>query len=79
MAELASVARQGHALDREEFMAGMVALAVPIRDPSGRLVSTLSLRAPTQRFSADDTLRFLPALRRAAGELSGLIEEVPTG
>lgn len=77
MDELARIARQGHALDREEFMEGMVALAVPIRDPSGRLVATLSFHAPTQRFSVGDTLRYLPALHRSSEELAGLIEELP--
>lgn len=76
-AELDAVRRDGHALDREEFMAGMVALAVPIRDPAGRLVSTLSFHAPTQRFGAEDALRFLPALHRDAVALAGLIDDVP--
>ena len=76
--ELRRVAREGFALDREEFMDGMIALAVPILDPSGRLVSTLSFHAPTQRLSADGALRHLGSLRSAADELSALIQELPT-
>jgi DNA-binding IclR family transcriptional regulator len=74
-AALAVVARDGHATDREEFMDGMVALAVPIPDPTGRLVSTLSFHAPTQRFLLEDAMRFLPALRRAAAELASLVDD----
>jgi DNA-binding IclR family transcriptional regulator len=76
-AELSTVAREGHALDREEFMEGMIALALPIRDSTGRLISTLSFHAPTQRFAAEDALRFLPALRRAADDLASLVGDGP--
>jgi DNA-binding IclR family transcriptional regulator len=78
LAELAQIARQGHALDREEFMDGMVALAVPIPDPSGRPIATLSFHAPTQRFSTEDALHHLPALKGSSKELAGLIEQLPT-
>ena len=44
----------GHSQDDEEFMEGMIALAVPIRDGHGRLLSTLSFHAPTQRLSLSD-------------------------
>ena len=71
--ELARIAAQGHALDREEFMADMVALAVPIPDPNGRLMATLSVHAPTQRFGADAALDHLGAMAAAAAALSDLV------
>ena len=77
LAELETIAREGHALDREEFMDGMIALAVPIPGPDGRLVSTLSFHAPTQRFDLGRALRFLPALHRSARDLSQLIDGPP--
>jgi DNA-binding IclR family transcriptional regulator len=55
----------------------MIALALPIRDSTGRLISTLSFHAPTQRFAAEDALRFLPALRRAADDLASLVGDGP--
>ena len=73
--EVRRVREAGYALDREEFMDGMIAAAVPIMDENGRLVSTLSFHAPTQRFSIDRALDFLPALHQAAGELSSLLSE----
>ncbi|MEM9764803.1 MAG: IclR family transcriptional regulator [Pseudomonadota bacterium] len=72
-AELRAVREADHALDREEFMDGMIAIAVPVRDASGRLVATLSAHAPDQRLDADAALTHLPALRSAALELSELI------
>ncbi len=75
IAEVQEIREQGFALDREEFMDGMVALAVPILEPQGRLVSTLSFHAPTQRFTAERALEFLPALQKASQALSTLLSD----
>ncbi|WP_299817594.1 IclR family transcriptional regulator [uncultured Jannaschia sp.] len=78
--ELGEIRRQGHSLDREEFMSSMVALAVPIPDAHGRLVATLSFHAPRQRFDSDAMLAHLPDLQAAATALSGLIaDDAPAG
>ena len=71
--EVENIAKKGYALDRQEFMDGMIALAVPILDQQGRLVSTLSFHAPTQRFSAEDALAHLSALKSASNAMSELI------
>ncbi len=76
--EIESVRLRGHAVDAEEFMAGMVALAVPVLEGGGRLVSTLSFHAPTQRFDVARALTFLPQLRAAAANLSDLIVDDPS-
>lgn len=73
--EIERVRERGYALDDEEFMEGMIALAVPINDDQGRLLSTLSFHAPTQRLTLDRALLHLPRLRHAAGELARLIIE----
>jgi IclR family acetate operon transcriptional repressor len=54
-------------------MAEMVAVAVPIRDDLGRLMSTLSVHAPTQRISLDELKGHLDRLRRAADDLSQMM------
>ncbi len=71
-AELQRTRRRGFAVDEEEFMEGMVAVAVPIADGRGRLLATLSFHAPVQRMSLARALEHLPRLRRAATELSRL-------
>ncbi|WP_224816040.1 IclR family transcriptional regulator [Hasllibacter sp. MH4015] len=73
MAELRDIKRQGFAVDRAEFMEDMIALAVPILDPNGRLMATLSFHAPTQRFDVERAMVFLGALQSASSELSLLI------
>ena len=73
--EIIATRDRQYATDNEEFMAGMVALAVPIRDNQGRLLSTLSFHAPTIRLSMTSALNHLARLRRAADALTGLINE----
>ncbi len=71
--EIAMVRSQGYALDREEFMIDMVALAVPVLGPQGRLLATLSFHAPTQRFDIEKALEFIGTLNAASVELSSLL------
>lgn len=53
LAELAQIAKNGHALDREEFFEGMVALSVPITDERGRFIAALAFHGPTQRLNTE--------------------------
>lgn len=73
LTELDEVGSNGYALDREEFMPDMIALAVPIMDPNDRLMATLSFHAPTQRFDVARAVSYLDALRGASEELSLLV------
>ena len=59
--------------DNEEFIQGMVAVAVPIFDRSGRLCAGVATHAPTQRLSFDAVQDHIPALRAAATALSDMI------
>tara|TARA_R110002074_G_scaffold50540_3_gene128376 strand:+ start:166 stop:939 length:774 start_codon:yes stop_codon:yes gene_type:complete len=62
-----------YSTDNEEFMDGMVAIAVPIRDDHGRLMSTLSVHAPTQRVTVSDLQQHLERFKEAAADLSELV------
>ncbi|MBY4893458.1 IclR family transcriptional regulator [Rhodobacteraceae bacterium N5(2021)] len=73
MTELEEISRNGYALDREEFMPDMIALAVPILESNDRLMATLSFHAPTQRFDVARAITYLDALREASQELSLLV------
>lgn len=68
--ELAVIAKQGYSLDREEFVEGMVAIAVPIRDAKNRFVAALAFHGPTQRVSVESAIDKLGCLRDAAARLS---------
>lgn len=72
-AEIEQVRAQGYATDDEEFMEGMVAIAVAIRDDHGRLMSTLSVHAPKQRITIGDLKGHLDLLNKSARDLSELV------
>lgn len=71
--ECARILRDGHACDREEFMLGMIAVAVPVRDAKGQCRATLAVHAPAARMSLEQALQGLPLLKEAAGKMSGLL------
>tara|TARA_R110002094_G_scaffold111620_10_gene108394 strand:- start:713 stop:1492 length:780 start_codon:yes stop_codon:yes gene_type:complete len=70
--ELDATRLRGHSTDNQEFMVDMTAIAVPIRDDRDRLLTTLSLHAPSQRNDVAGLERFLPELKRAAKSLEEL-------
>lgn len=49
--ELKVIRNNGYALDREEFVDGMIAIAVPIRDQKGKFVAAVAFHGPTQRLT----------------------------
>lgn len=71
-AEVGQIRARGYALDNEEYMEGMCAIAVPVRSSQGRLLCTLSIHAPTQRQALDDLIEHLPRLQAGAEELAGV-------
>ncbi|SAK81975.1 IclR family transcriptional regulator [Caballeronia hypogeia] len=74
-AELDRLAARGVGIDNEEFVLGMVAVAVPITDAaSGRVLACLAAHAPTARASLGDLLEAVPHLRENAAKLATLID-----
>lgn len=71
--ELAAIAEQGCSIDREEFIPGLVALAVPVTDAQGVVRAALAVHGPVARLSVDDALARLPALTAAAERMSRLL------
>ena len=64
------VQRNGYSFIDQELEHGLRSLAVPIRNPTGKVVAALNVGAHAQRVSLQDLLaRFLPHLRAAAQEL----------
>lgn len=72
--EIAATRERGFSEDAEEYIENMIAIAVPITDGEGRLVSTLSFHAPTLRLSLKDAHAHVPRLNHAARELSRLVQ-----
>lgn len=72
-AECDRIARLEYGTDREEYMAGLVAVAVPVRDASGAVRAALAVHAPSARMSLEQAIERLPALRAAADRMVGLL------
>jgi len=70
MDELSEIERRGYSLDQEEFMDGMVAIAVPVRDEEGRFIAALASHGPTQRLSIEAAIEKKSVLQEAASRLS---------
>jgi len=74
-AELEATSARGYALDNEEYIDGMVALAVPIKDEDNRMYATLSFHAPCMRVPFAAVTDFLPQIRQASDKLSALLTD----
>lgn len=68
--EIKQVKRQGFAMDNEEFLPGLLCVAVLVPSASGRSNLCVAVQAPIMRLTPDKALGLLPALHRAADALS---------
>ena len=71
--ECDEIVRCGFARDREEFVAGLIAIAVPVRDGKGDVRATVSVHAPTARLTMEQAQARIGALQAAALRMSKLI------
>ncbi|MEM7222529.1 MAG: IclR family transcriptional regulator [Pseudomonadota bacterium] len=74
-ADLRRTSELGYASDNEEFVEGLVAVAVPIIDQAGRFCAGLALHAPKFRMTMDDAIKQVPTLRAAAEQIESLITD----
>jgi DNA-binding IclR family transcriptional regulator len=71
---LADIRAEEVGIDDEEFLDGMVAVAVPVKDGQGRVCATLAMHGPTLRISIASARRHIPTLRRAAADISEILQ-----
>jgi len=73
-AELKQVRKEQVSFDREEFLMGVICMAVPVMGKNGELLAALAIQAPEARMDAQNARRHLPALRDAANELAEIFQ-----
>jgi DNA-binding IclR family transcriptional regulator len=73
-AELTAIAEQGYSLDREEFLLGLTAIAVPVRDSNGVVVAAIACHAPSVRFSLARAVECLATFRQAAARMAETLQ-----
>lgn len=71
--ECHAIAQRGHSYDREEFIAGLIALAVPVLDETGEVRAAIAVHGPTSRMTSNEIAAHLPALERAAIRIAALL------
>jgi DNA-binding IclR family transcriptional regulator len=70
LAELQDISRKGYALDREEFIDGMVAMAVPVLDGSKRYCASIAFHGPSQRLTIESAIAQKDRIIEASRELT---------
>ena len=72
-AECEAIAACGYSCDREEFIAGLIAVAVPAGGATSGPRVALAVHAPTARMSLDQALARLATLQAGARRMSALL------
>ena len=75
LTDIAAAKRRGYSIDNEEFLLGMVAVAVPVNDRNGRMVAALAVHAPKIRMSVRAARQHVPILVAAAERISEGVPE----
>ena len=68
------VARRGYALDEEEFIEDMNAIAVPVTDDQGRYVASLAFHGPKQRLSIETAIANVSEIREGSLALRAALD-----
>ncbi|MYN13793.1 helix-turn-helix domain-containing protein [Pusillimonas sp. TS35] len=69
-AEIEAVRRNGYGMDNEEFLPGLLCIAVAVPSTQGKSNMAVAIQAPIMRMPAEKARQHLPALRRAAQALA---------
>jgi IclR family transcriptional regulator, acetate operon repressor len=74
-AELRQIRKEQVSFDREEYLVGVVCMAVPVIGKNGETLAALAIQAPEARMNVQTARRHLPALRNAASELAEIFQD----
>lgn len=67
--ELMRIRTDKCSIDNQEYIEGLVAIAVPVSDKKGKMIAAVSVNGPASRICLDERERYLLSLRRAAEDL----------
>lgn len=73
-AELAKIQSSQVSIDNQEFLAGVVCVAVPVRDAGGQPVGALAVSAPLARMTLEQGLQHVSLMQVAAERLAATID-----
>lgn len=70
IAEIKKIRANGFSEDNQEFIHGMLAVAVPVLNADGRMMSSLAVHGPSARLSMVQARSHVDRLNKAAAELA---------
>lgn len=73
LSECDKINSNGYSVDQEEFIVGLVAVAVPVTSPTGQVRAAIAIHGPTTRMSIDQMVAHVPVLQEAAERMSTLL------
>ena len=73
--ELEALRRRDLGIDAEEFIVGLVAVAVPVRDRRGRVAAAVAVHAPAARMPLAAALGHVGAMREAAAAIGAMLDD----
>lgn len=68
-AQLDQIAAQGYSINNQEDAVGLIAMAVPVRDPQGEVIAGLAVHAPEPRFPIARAIQTLPLFQTFAARI----------
>lgn len=74
-AELRQIRKEQVSFDRQEYLVGVVCMAVPVTGTNGEMLAALAIQAPEARMNVQTARRHLPTLRNAANELAEIFQD----
>jgi DNA-binding IclR family transcriptional regulator len=73
--ECAAIQRRGYSTSNEEFLLGLIAVAVPVIVPASAVLASVSCHAPSARLPLGDAIARLPEMHEAARKLAATFTE----
>lgn len=68
--ELSKISQAGYSIDNEEFYAGLICVAIPVYDYSGKMIAGISISGPSERMVQNKIDLVLPKLMSSCEKLS---------
>ncbi len=70
--QLRQIAEEEVGFDQGEYLDGMIALAVPVKNEMGDVCYSIAVHAPSARISIDELKEYIPKLNKAANKIAEL-------
>lgn len=73
-AQIDNIAQTDVGFNNEELQAGVIGVAVPVRDGGGRMIASVALQAPVARLPLARAMEYVPSLQAAAAAIATTFE-----